>query len=65
MKYIFDATGPSMGMGKLGSFKPQNIKISNFELQKSFVPQKKAESMYDKDSARKKMKILAKEYFFF
>ena len=30
------------------------VKISNFELQKSYVPQKKAENMHNTDSQRKK-----------
>ena len=45
---------------KLRLFKPKNIKIWNSELQKSYIPQKKAEKMYNKDSARKKMWISGK-----
>ena len=29
------------------------VEISNFELQKSYIPQKKAENVYKTDSARK------------
>ena len=31
------------------------VEISNFELQKSYIPQKKAENVYKTDSARKNM----------
>ena len=48
---------------KLRLFKSKSIKISNFELQKSFIPQKKANNMYNKDSAIK-MRIFAKKDFF-
>ena len=40
------------------------VKISNFELQKSYVPQKKAENVYKTDSARKN-KIFCKKRDFF
>ena len=40
------------------------IKISNFELQKSYIPQKKSENMYNKGSARKS-KISCKKLYFF
>ena len=40
------------------------IKISNFELQKSYIPQKKAENVYKTDSARKN-KIFGKKRDFF
>ena len=36
----------------------------NFELQKSYVPQKKSENMYNKGSARKS-KISCKKIYFF
>ena len=32
---------------------PKKAKISNFELKNCYIPQKKAESMYNKDSTRK------------
>ena len=35
-------------------------KISNFELQKCYIPQKKSENMYNKDLARK-IKISCKK----
>ena len=44
--------------------KPKKVKISNFGLQKCYIPQKKAENMYNKDSARKS-NISCKKYFFF
>ena len=34
-------------------FMPKKSKISNFELMNCYIPQKKAESMYNKDSTRK------------
>ena len=40
------------------------VKISNFELQKSYVPQKKAENVYKTDSARKNMIFWKKGIFF-
>ena len=49
---------------KLRLIKSKNIKISNFELQKSFIPQKKAENMYNKDSARKNENLCKKRFFF-
>ena len=39
------------------------VKISNFELQKSYVPQKKAENVYKTDSARKNMIFFNFFYF--
>ena len=46
------------------NFHAKTIKISNFELQKSFLPQKKTENMYNKGSARKS-KISCKKLYFF
>ena len=40
------------------------VEISNFELQKSYIPQKKAENVYKTDSARKN-KIFCKKRDFF
>ena len=45
-------------------FKPKKVEISNFELQKCFIPQKKAENMYNADLARKS-KISCKKMIFF
>ena len=45
-------------------FKPKMVEISNFELQKCYVSQKKAENIYNKDSAMK-CKICCKEIDFF
>ena len=39
------------------------FEISNFELQKSYIPQKKAENVYKTDSARKN-KIFCKKRIF-
>ena len=38
---------------KMKFFNPKKVEISNFELQKCYIPQKKAENIYNKDSARK------------
>ena len=49
---------------KIKFFKPKKVEISNFELQMCNIPQKKAENMYNKDSARKS-KISHKKNRFF
>ena len=49
---------------KMKIFKRKKVKISNFGLQKCYIPQKKAENIYNKDSARKS-KISCKKNFFF
>ena len=49
---------------KMEFFKPKKVKILNFELQKCYIPQKKAENIYNKDSARK-IKISCKKIDFF
>ena len=49
---------------KIKFLKPKKVKISNFELQKCYIPQKKAENMYNKDSPRKS-NISCKKLFFF
>ena len=46
------------------NFRPKTVEISNFELQKSYIPQKKAENVYKTDSARKN-KIFGKKRGFF
>ena len=46
------------------NFDLKKVKISNFELQKCFVPQKKAENMYNTDLARKSTIFLKKIDFF-
>ena len=38
---------------KMKIFKRKKVKISNFGLQKCYIPQKKAENIYNKDSTRK------------
>ena len=45
-------------------FEAKKIEISNFELQKCYVPQKKAENMYNKVSARKSKSSYKKINFF-
>ena len=45
-------------------FKPKRIRFSNFELQKSYIPQTKAENVYNTDSARKNFKNCKKILFF-
>ena len=45
-------------------FHAKIIKIAYFELQKSYIPQKKSENMYNKGSARKS-KISCKKLYFF
>ena len=49
---------------KMKIFKRKKVKISNFGLQKCYIPQKKAENIYNKDSARKS-KISCKKSNFF
>ena len=49
---------------KMKFFKPKMVEISNFELQKCYISQKKAENIYNKDSARKS-KISCKKIDFF
>ena len=41
------------------------VKISNFELQKRYIPQKKAKNIYNSDSARKSVNFCKKNAFFF
>ena len=50
---------------KIKFFKPKKVKISNFELLKCFIPQKKAENMYNSDLARKSKISCKKNNFFF
>ena len=42
---------------------PKTVEISNFELQKCFIPQKKAENMYNVDLVKKVIFIAKKEIF--
>ena len=49
---------------KMKIFKRKKVEISNFGLQKCYIPQKKAENIYNKDSARKS-KISCKKSNFF
>ena len=46
------------------NFQGKKVKIKNFELYKCYIPQKKAENMYNSDSDRKKVQFLAKENIF-
>ena len=50
---------------KFEIFKQKNLKISNFEQQERYIPQKKAKNMYNSDSARKSVIFCKKKYFFF
>ena len=49
---------------KLTFFKAKQIKTLNFELQKSYIPQKKAKNMYNKDLERKNENFCKKDFFF-
>ena len=64
MWYTFAATSCQMTMVKNENFQAKKVKISNFGLQKCYIPQKKGENIYNKDSA-KKSKISCKKKFFF
>ena len=64
MWYTFAAMSCQMTKVKNEIFEAKKIEISNFELQKCYVPQKKAENMYNKGSARKS-KISWKKLDFF
>ena len=50
---------------KMKIFKQKKVKISNFELQKRYIPQKKAKNIYNSDSARKSVNFCKKNIFFF
>ena len=50
---------------KMKIFKRKKLEISNFGLQKCYIPQKKAENIYNKDSARKSKISCKKSIFFF
>ena len=49
---------------KKKNFQAIMVEISNFELQKSYIPQKKAENVYKTDSARKNIIFVKKGIFF-
>ena len=51
-------------LSKMKIFKQKKGKISNFELQKRYIPQKKAKNIYNSDSARKSVNFCKKKYFF-
>ena len=46
------------------NFQGKKVKIKNFELYKCYIPQKKAENMYNSDSGRKSTISSKKKYFF-
>ena len=48
---------------KLKIFKPKKVKIENFELQKRYIPQNKAENIYNSVSAKKRKNFCKKKYF--
>ena len=52
-----------MTIVKIDIFQAKKHQNFNFELQKSYIPQKKAENIYNTDSARKS-KIFAKYLIF-
>ena len=49
---------------KLKIFKPKKVKIENFELQKRYIPQNKAENIYNSVSAKKRKNFWKTIYFF-
>ena len=49
---------------KMKIFKQKKVKISNFELQKRYIPQKKAKNIYNSDSTRKSLNFGKKNFFF-
>ena len=49
---------------KIDIFQAKKHQNFNFELQKSYIPQKKAENMYNMDSARKNENLCKKMIFF-
>ena len=53
-----------MTMVKNDIFQAKKHQNFNFELQKSYIPQKKAENMYNMDSARKNENLCKKMIFF-
>ena len=48
---------------KLKIFKPKKVKIENFELQKRYIHQKRAENIYNSVSAKKRKNFCKKKYF--
>ena len=49
---------------KMKIFKRKKVKISNFELQKRYIPQKKAKNIHNSDSARKSVSFCKKDIYF-
>ena len=49
---------------KIENFQAKKVKISNFELQERYIPQKKAKNIYNSDSARKSVNFAKKNIFF-
>ena len=49
---------------KMKIFKQKKVKISNFELEERYIPQKKAKNIHKLDSARKSVNFCKKIYFF-
>ena len=49
---------------KIDIFQAKKHQNFNFELQKSYIPQKKAENIYNMDSARKNENLCKKMIFF-
>ena len=53
-----------MTIVKIDIFQAKKHQNFNFELQKSYIPQKKAENMYNMDSARKNENLCKKNDLF-
>ena len=53
-----------MTIVKIDIFQAKKHQNFNFELQKSYIPQKKAENMYNIDSGRKNENLCKKMIFF-
>ena len=48
---------------KIENFQAKKVKIENFELQKRYIPQNKAENIYNSVSAQKRKNFCKKKYF--
>ena len=48
---------------KIKNFQAKKVKIENFELQKRYIPQNKAENIYNSVSAQKRKNFCKKKYF--
>ena len=48
---------------KIENFQAKKVEIENFELQKRYIPQNKAENIYNSVSAQKRNNFCKKKYF--